>query len=112
LDIGEADRLFSEAKQIDPTVPEVWYGLGKVAIQQDRYTEAIKNIQYALRLSPHKRRWRIYLGQVYMTNGDRDQAVEEWLKVLEKHPGDQDVLKMLEKAGAKVDTSTRGATGL
>jgi serine/threonine-protein kinase len=112
LDISEADRLFSEAKKIDPTVPEVWYGLGKVAIQQDRYTEAIKNIQYALRLSPHKRRWRIYLGQVYMTNGDRDRAVEEWLKVLEKHPGDQDVLKLLEKAGAKVDTSTRGATGL
>jgi tetratricopeptide (TPR) repeat protein len=112
MDLGEAARLFGEAKQIDSTVPEVWYGLGRVAIQRDHYTEAIKNILYALKLSPQKRRWRIYLGQVYMTNGDRDQAVEEWLKVLEKHPGDQDVLKMLEKAGAKVDTSPRGATGL
>ncbi|MCP4195619.1 MAG: protein kinase [Proteobacteria bacterium] len=112
LDIKEAARLFGAAKQIDSTVPEVWYGLGKVAIQQDRYTEAIKNIQYALKLSPRKRRWRIYLGQVFMTNGDLDRAVEEGLKVLEKHPGDQDVLKLLEKAGAKVETTTRGATSL
>jgi cytochrome c-type biogenesis protein CcmH/NrfG len=106
LDLGEAARLFGEAKRTDPTVPEVWYGLGKVAIQQDRYTEAIKNIQYALKLSPQKRRWRIYLGQVFMTNGDRDQAVGQWIKVLENHPGDQDVLKLLEKAGAKVERST------
>jgi cytochrome c-type biogenesis protein CcmH/NrfG len=104
MDLQAAARLFGEAKQIDPTVPEVWYGLGKVAIQQDRYTEAIKNIQYALKLSPQKRRWRIYLGQVFMTNGDRDKAVDEWTKVLASHPGDQDVLKLLEKAGAKVET--------
>ena len=81
----DAERMFDRAAKLDPRSPDAWYGLGRVAYEKREYTIAASRISVALGYAD-KPQWRIVLGEVYELAGQRDNAIEQWKRVIEQFP--------------------------
>jgi len=101
-DWSGAEYHYKLAADIDPTMPVIWFGLGKTAFEQNRPDRAVMMIQKALRLDPGKYKWRIYLGKVYMAARERDKAVREWRRVLATRSQNKEARRLLESVGEEI----------
>jgi tetratricopeptide (TPR) repeat protein len=95
LRLGEAGEAYDRALSMDPRIPEAWYGLGRVSFEKGDYRSAAAKVERALRLSPGRYRWRIYLGRIYDALGERDKAEAEWRRVLKTRPEESSARRLL-----------------
>ncbi|MCP4677837.1 MAG: protein kinase [Deltaproteobacteria bacterium] len=100
LNVSKAAELYEKALLIDPRIPQAWYGLGRASFEQGNFKDAADKISYALRVSPGRTRWRIFLGNVYMTMGDRTKAIVQWQRVLKTEPENKKAKAFLQDVGA------------
>jgi serine/threonine-protein kinase len=101
--LDRAGVLFQEALELDPRLAGAWFGLGRVAFEQARYGDAERKVGKALRHRPNKPRYRNFLGQILLTQGRKAEAITQWKKVLDKHPGNAEAKRLLRAAGIDVE---------
>ncbi|MDJ0764229.1 MAG: protein kinase [Myxococcota bacterium] len=100
LRFEKAEVLFRQAIEMDQMAATAWYGLGQTSFEKGKFKEAVVQIKRALTLKPRKLNWRIYLGKVYMATDRRDKAIDEWRKVLEHDPSNEEAKMLLGDVGA------------
>jgi eukaryotic-like serine/threonine-protein kinase len=99
---AQAGKLYQEAARINPAESKAWYGQGRATFEQGQPGKAVQSLKRALRLAPGRHDWRIYLGKVQMSAGQREEAVKEWKRVLKSRPTDAIVIDLLEQVGEHV----------
>ncbi len=70
-----AERASREALRLQPSFVPAYYHLGRALLLQKRYAEAIASFQREKELSPNSTMADLGLGQVYLAQGDYEQAV-------------------------------------
>ncbi len=103
LDLAGAAYHFKMASERDPRNPRGWYGQGRVWFERNDPQRAVIMIQKALKLDPGRYKWRVFLGKIYMSIGDRERAVREWKRVLLTRPNHSETLQLLSASGAPSD---------
>ena len=71
---GEARREFEVALKADGASPAAQSGLGEVALAQQRYADAVKYFEAALKQVPQANRMHYSLGMAYRGMGDLEKA--------------------------------------
>jgi tetratricopeptide (TPR) repeat protein len=73
----EAEAEFAIALKLDPNNADAWAMLSELMVCSGRATEALANIQKALRLNPHPPGWYYwFLGQAQYLDRQYDRAVQ------------------------------------
>jgi eukaryotic-like serine/threonine-protein kinase len=70
-----AERASREALRLQPSFVPAFYHLGRALLLQKRYAEAIASFQREKELSPNSTMADLGMGQVYLAQGDYQQAV-------------------------------------
>ncbi len=70
-----AEKASREALRLQPSFVPAYYHLGRALLLQKRYAEAIDSFQREKELSPNSTMADLGLGQVYLAQGNYDQAV-------------------------------------
>jgi eukaryotic-like serine/threonine-protein kinase len=70
-----AERAAREALRLQPSFVPAYYHLGRALLLQKRYPEAIASFQREKELSPNSTMADLGVGQVYLAQGDYQQAV-------------------------------------
>ena len=70
-----AERASREALRLQPSFVPAYYHLGRALLLQKRYAEAITSLQREKELSPNSTMADLGLGQVYLAQGNYEQAV-------------------------------------
>ncbi|MCS6912389.1 MAG: tetratricopeptide repeat protein [Myxococcales bacterium] len=84
--VREAARLFQQLADAHPDEPDVHVGLGRCALEMERYQAAAEHHRNALRLSPDYPPALIGLAEVYKMRGDTEQALRWYQRYLEHNP--------------------------
>ncbi len=82
-----AYKMLDEAVRIKPRTPAAWADLAKIAFHQNRFQDAVDNMNQALGYQD-RASWRFSLGQYLLKMGKTARACEEWKKVLQDYPND------------------------
>lgn len=101
-------RQMNESRQraeSNPQDAEANGQLGMVFHAYDFYAQAKPCYRRAAMLDPNETKWQFYLGLIHVANGNPNQAVTAFDRVLDRHPDNLPTL--LEKASANL---TRGET--
>src|SRR5262249_40767665 len=121
----DALPLLEKVLELNPSYAPAYAAIGYIQMNAGRPTEAIKNIEYAMRLSPKDHYlglWSQYLGRIYIELDAHAQA-ESWLvqsvNLMPNSPVSHLSLAALmarrselEKAHAEIATVTRLAPGV
>jgi tetratricopeptide (TPR) repeat protein len=83
--LTEADAQLSEAAHLQPDIPRLSLGLGRLAFLRGRLDEALRHGEWAARAAPNVREVHILLCQVHHSLGDADSAARA-LRVLQLIP--------------------------
>ena len=67
----QANQYFSAVAKAEPRNPEAYKGLGYVAMAKNQTAMAVKDLEYALALSPGDQSLRHYLGSIYQRFGNQ-----------------------------------------
>jgi tetratricopeptide (TPR) repeat protein len=72
-------------------------GLGYRLLSMERITDAIEILKLNVEAYPES--WNAYdsLGEAYMKNGDREEAIKNYRKSLELNPKNENARVMIEK---------------
>jgi eukaryotic-like serine/threonine-protein kinase len=70
-----AEKASREAVRLEPSLVPAYYHLGRALILQKRYAEALTSFQREKELSPNSTMADLGLGQVYLAQGDYEQAI-------------------------------------
>jgi len=85
---AEAQQQFLQARQLEPTDPEIWSDLARVQLAQGNRAEAETIMQQGkLALSADSRGYRL-LGDFYIATNQRDKALSEYASLYRDHPDD------------------------
>ena len=76
---------------VDPDYVEALIGLGQVEAQQGQIVPALKHIEAAIEIDPHRPRGHFSLGGLLETQGRTDEALAEYFRALELEPTNPDV---------------------
>ncbi|HXC64383.1 MAG TPA: tetratricopeptide repeat protein [bacterium] len=108
----QANQYFSAVAKAEPRNPEAYKGLGYVAMAKNQPGAAIKDLEYALALSPSDQGLRHYLGTIYQrfgneyfAKGNKDAALAWWHKAVTVDPSNRTLatyLASLQSAPAPV----------
>jgi eukaryotic-like serine/threonine-protein kinase len=77
-----AERAARESLRLRPARYQTYYHLGRALLLQQRYPEAIAAFEQAQEVDPTNTVAQLGLGQVYLAQGDYDQALAAMLKGL------------------------------
>lgn len=90
-------RLTQIASTVKPVCPNMYHfnTYGYVLLAQKNYTEAINVFTLNTLMFPTLFGTYDSLGEAYMMAGDKQKARENYKKVLQLHPGDENATKML-----------------
>jgi Flp pilus assembly protein TadD len=88
-DFKGAAAAFQKVTEADPTNPDGWVNLGRVAVQEGDMERARTVLQKALALSPHLARAHYFYARVLRTDGDYEGAAKQLQIVLEQYPKDR-----------------------
>ena len=83
---SEALAAASEARDINPNLPEVHFALGSAYTATGRNAEAVSEIQRALQLAPNSDDGYIRLGKAYGATGQNEAALKAFKKAVELNP--------------------------
>jgi TonB family protein len=82
----DAVAMFAKASALDPKMAHAWAGRARVAFQENRYGESIKNLDEALRLQPGNAMWHDLRGLAYSHSGQHKRAIEDYNRAIELNP--------------------------
>jgi tetratricopeptide (TPR) repeat protein len=88
--LEDAQNKLQEELQQNPSRPEGYALLGLVYTAQKNYTAALMAFQQGLKLSPNSTRIRNDMGNLYVAQGNLDQAEKEFREVVSLNPADYD----------------------
>ena len=70
-------ELLKKSEELDASNSETHYQLGNLAIQENKYDEALSELQIAARLDPDVAKVHLLLARVYRRTGHEEEAVKE-----------------------------------
>ncbi len=76
-ELGEAEKAFQKAIDLEPNAAEAYTGLADVRIRQNRFDDALPLLEKSLQLDPKYRVTHFLLGTVYRQKGRLDDAQRE-----------------------------------
>lgn len=91
-DLAGAEKEARLALHHSSTRPAAWTTLGMIRVRQKKYAEGTEFLRTALGLDPELVGARLALGQVYALTGKKEQAREEFRRVLRSDPGNRESL--------------------
>ena len=96
-DLAEAERWFFLALQSNPSLPDAWFALGQIRLQQHRPAEAVAFFQNALVIRPDADGYHYALGSALEQSGQASAALEAYRTELELHPYQSGARKAVER---------------
>ena len=106
-DLETAEDRFEEAIRLERDNPLLHLGLGVVAVEDDRDTDARRSLERALRLDPELTIARILLARMRYRNGDLFGAVGELEHVVAADPEDTESAEELESWRLELEVQDR-----
>jgi protein O-GlcNAc transferase len=91
----EAEQIYRQILQADPTQADAWHLLGAVAHQRGLHQQAAECMQRALDIQPNVAAVHANLGQVYQALGKLDEAATCYRRALELAPDYAEALSNL-----------------
>ncbi|MEK7115020.1 MAG: tetratricopeptide repeat protein [Patescibacteria group bacterium] len=91
----------NELRQLAGNDPAVFYQLGLFHYRANRAEIAKNNFQQAIELFPNYSNARYFLGLIYEAQGQRNEAIEQFNKIAELNPGNDQVKEILNNLGVK-----------
>src|SRR5450755_1413801 len=88
-DFKGAAAAFQKVTEADPTNPDGWVNLGRVAVQEGDMERARTVLQKALAINSNLARANYFYARVLRSDGDYDGAAARLLKVAEQYPKDR-----------------------
>ncbi len=100
--LGYLDEAIEDCKkaiQLDPEFGNPYNDIGVYLMQLGKFDDAVPWLQHAKRAKRYEPRHFPYLnlGRVFLAKGDQMRALDEFVKALEIHPGDEGALEALEE---------------
>jgi hypothetical protein len=92
---GEALDLLSAALDEEFKTAEAHYLIARVYRKTGKLPKALDYIRYAVELKPENVTYRYYFGLLLEENGQRDQAIQQYERLLELDPSHQKALYQL-----------------
>ena len=94
-DLEDADRASTKAIEIDPGLPQAYASRGVVLALKQRYSEAEREFETALRLNPNLYEANYYYARACFSQGKLDHAAELLEQAAAVRPESFDALSML-----------------
>jgi len=88
-DLKAAAAAFLKVTEADPTNPDGWVNIGRVAVQEGDVERAREVLKKALALAPQLARAHFFYARVLRTDGDYDGAAQHLQTVLAQYPRDR-----------------------
>jgi Flp pilus assembly protein TadD len=88
-DLKGAAAAFQHVTEADPSNPDGWVNLGRVAVQEGDMERARVVLKRALSLSPELARANFFYARVLRTDGDYDGALQYLQRVTAQYPKDR-----------------------
>jgi tetratricopeptide (TPR) repeat protein len=79
----EAEKLYSEALQRNPSAMDALNGLVNIALEQKQPAKALQIVQHQISLVPNRSNFYVLLGQVELRNQDSAKAEEAFQKAVD-----------------------------
>jgi tetratricopeptide (TPR) repeat protein len=104
--LGEIDQAIAkleESKKINPTDAGLIFQLGVLYYKNEQFDKARVELESSVKLADNYSNARYFLGLIYDKQGDKQKALEQFKKVAELNPDNQDVKKIVSnlEAGKK-----------
>jgi tetratricopeptide (TPR) repeat protein len=96
-DFSQADRWFTTAVQLNPSLANGWFGLAQVHLQQHLPQQAILCIRKAIELDPSADGYHYALGRALEQVSQPKDALEEYKTELRMHPYQSAARQALEQ---------------
>jgi TonB family protein len=81
--LAAAAPMFSQAIAMKPDWPQAWAARARIAYQDKRYVDSIKDLDEALRLDPTNPVWYDARGLAYSYSGQHARAIEDYNRAIE-----------------------------
>jgi Tfp pilus assembly protein PilF len=88
-DLKAAAAAFTKVTEADPSNPDGWVNIGRVAVQEGDMNRARVVVEKALQLSPDLARAHFFYARVLRTDGDYDGALKHLMLTLAQYPKDR-----------------------
>jgi tetratricopeptide (TPR) repeat protein len=88
-DLKAAAAAFQKVTEADPTNPDGWVNIGRVAVQEGDIERAREVLTKALKLSPGLARANFFYARVLRTDGNYEGAAQALKSVLAQYPKDR-----------------------
>lgn len=88
-DLKGAQAAFAKITEIDPSNPDGWVNLGRVAVQEGDMDRARTVLEKAIALKPQLARANFFYAKVLRNDGDYDGAIKRLQLVLAQYPKDR-----------------------
>jgi tetratricopeptide (TPR) repeat protein len=102
-DYETAEHLLSSIVDISPQYAEGWNKRAMLYFMQDKYEQAIVDLEQTLRLEPRHFAALAGLGKIFEEFGQKRKALEVYRKALEIHPYLEGVTKEIERLSPEVE---------
>lgn len=96
-DLSEAERWFLLALQSNPSLPDAWFALGQIRLEQQRPAEAVVYFQKVLALQPDAEGYQYALGSALEQLGQPSAALDAYRTELRLHPYQAGARKAVER---------------
>ena len=96
-DLSEAERWFLLALQSNPSLPDAWFAVGQIRLEQQRPAEAVVYFQKVLALRPDAEGYHYALGSALEQLGQTSAALEAYRAELRLHPYQAGARKAVER---------------
>lgn len=94
--LTDATKKAEESRRLDPTGVGIAFQLGFLYYKGDRLVEAEQEFQRAIALQPNYSNARYFLGLIYGRRNDRPSAIEQFEKIEELNPQNEEVKRILK----------------
>jgi tetratricopeptide (TPR) repeat protein len=96
-DLSEAERWFLLAFESNPSLPDAWFAMGQIRLEQQRPAEAVVYFQKVLALQPDAEGYHYALGSALEQLGQPSAALEAYRAELRLHPYQAGARKAVER---------------
>jgi tetratricopeptide (TPR) repeat protein len=96
----EAGESYQKARELDPTNPDVYFGIARTA-STSNLDEVIRNLRIVQKLNPEYPTVHSFLASTYEMMEDWENASEEYLKSFREPVGPVEVIDCLERVAQK-----------
>jgi Flp pilus assembly protein TadD len=96
-DDEKAEKNYLKCIELNPKIPQCYINLSDIYYRQNRLSEGINILSYAIDNMPDDLIFRHYLARFYMEDAKQDLAIDELEYILDKQPDNYDAYYDLAK---------------